>query len=74
MIAPQVMKRMITHVTLIELDADGVHPWQGYFYSVLMFAVLSARTILEAQYYGTTFHYYNLWQQQYTVVSSNLSS
>ena len=55
MIAPQVMKRMITHVTLIELGADGVYQWQGYFYSALMFFVVSARTVLEAQYYGTTY-------------------
>ena len=29
MITPQIMKRMIPHVTLIELGADGIYPWQG---------------------------------------------
>ena len=29
MITPQIMKRMITHVTLIELGTEGIHPWQG---------------------------------------------
>ena len=76
MVTPQIMKRMISHVTLDEIGAEGVYPWQGkvfhekdlfrdiayhafpqfpfpgYFYAALMFIALSARTILEAQYYG----------------------
>ena len=29
MVTPQIMKRMISHVTLVEIGAEGVYPWQG---------------------------------------------
>lgn len=41
MVSPQIMKKMITHVTKMEFNdqlahGDKVYEWQGYFYAVLM--------------------------------------
>ena len=44
MITPQIMKRMITHVTLIELGADGIYPWQGKMPRVPFFALAIEKT------------------------------